>query len=1013
MPQCVAAARAPAPARAAPASPDVAAFLEEMDALVAGSGVVGHALYTAYAENTLPNLPEALRLHTAQYRAFAAPFVGYIDAILAHGDEEAASVLRENLAEEQGGLDADGAAELTANGMDPADVAGVPHKELAARFAKAISAPELRDAEHMPEVLHLRDTMWALCRQSACAGVAALCYGSEAIVRDQYTQFYAGVQHAFPKLPARDTVFFPLHILCDDGHAAALQRLAGGYAATAAGREEMHAAAAQILAARRQFCDAMYEKATALAPAAPAALYDKQSGNWARTKPLCLSDFTARPKIFDLCAPGLEGARVLDLGCGEGYCARELKKRGAGRYVGMDISEKMIDAAKALETAEPLGIEYVAGSACDAVQTLRAHALPMEYDLVIAVFLFNYVTTEDMRTIMQQAESVLRPGGRFIFSVPHPAFPFWKRPSAQKFPFCFELDEAGGGYFAARDQLFSGKIWRVDGVDLNVQCVHKTLDDYTRAIQATFAVAGAGAAVNLTELHADERLQELMPEFFGNLDGIPLHCAFHVEKPDTSSMVVAGWERNAWPPGIARHPAAHTVPVPAVLAHAFAGVYRAWTAAGITAESVQTADLDAHREVAERLRALAGPLRERLAGAGTKLGFGLVDARSVLAAVGPDEGDGALRMFYYLLAAQLGGVMEKRGRLYDVYNRGLDVREEDVLFSATNAASGYHTDSTDRFYFPDVVGLMCLHADNSPANAAADAGTLYLANACNVYGQVIDDAPGRVVRALHTPLVRDYIGKGFGGCGAKPQQLLADNKTPLFAPSRNPAASQSLTARYMRFWTEAGHAKVGLAVPKDAAAAMDAVDAAIAHDVPLIKVRLERGQMIFTNNHTIMHHRTAYEDRPEGPRRHMVRVWVGLSGGDAFLPVAAPAQAPAAQAQAEADGPRMDLRQLHATLVAMERRADAAERRAGAAEALMKQLADRLAPPPAKPERQAASVGRACPAPFSAPPRADPLRRTPGASPHRHPPVARTLGRPPVKAHERSRTAAVSHAPRS
>ncbi|MCE1892621.1 class I SAM-dependent methyltransferase, partial [Enterobacter hormaechei] len=43
----------------------------------------------------------------------------------------------------------------------------------------------------------------------------------------------------------------------------------------------------------------------------------------------------------------IRGKSVLDLACGYGYFGRELHRRGAEKVVGIDISEKMIELAKA------------------------------------------------------------------------------------------------------------------------------------------------------------------------------------------------------------------------------------------------------------------------------------------------------------------------------------------------------------------------------------------------------------------------------------------------------------------------------------------------------------------------------------------------------------------------------------------------------------------------------------------------------------------------------------------
>src|SRR6185503_8112351 len=51
------------------------------------------------------------------------------------------------------------------------------------------------------------------------------------------------------------------------------------------------------------------------------------------------------------------GREILDVGCGNGYFARALARRGA-RVAGIDISPRMIEHATRQEAAEPLGIEY-------------------------------------------------------------------------------------------------------------------------------------------------------------------------------------------------------------------------------------------------------------------------------------------------------------------------------------------------------------------------------------------------------------------------------------------------------------------------------------------------------------------------------------------------------------------------------------------------------------------------------------------------------------------------------
>ena len=248
-------------------------------------------------------------------------------------------------------------------------------------------------------------------------------------------------------------------------------------------------------------------------PSDARALYDQTAPNWSRHQPSSLSDYTARPQVMALCEP-LAGKLVLDLGCGEGYCSRMLRQRGA-EVVGLDVSERMIALARQSEREHPLGIRY---DTSDAVTTDLGDA---SVDLVVAVFLFNYLGVEQMHKTMANVHRMLRPGGHFVFAVPHPAFAFMREGAP---PFFFDIGSAG--YFSARDRLFSGRIWKRDGSALDVQLMHKTLQDYFEGLRG----AGFGAMPSVTELTVTRDMVDMDEDFFGPLFDLPLHLAVKVAR---------------------------------------------------------------------------------------------------------------------------------------------------------------------------------------------------------------------------------------------------------------------------------------------------------------------------------------------------------------------------------------------------------------------------------------------------------------------------------------------------
>lgn len=245
----------------------------------------------------------------------------------------------------------------------------------------------------------------------------------------------------------------------------------------------------------------------------PRTLYNESAERWVRHQADSLSDFTARPRIVELCGD-IRDARVIDLGCGEGYVSRTLRRQGAN-VMGIDISEEMIRRARAAEAAEPLGIEYRVGDASQLEIDQR------DVDLVVAVFLLNYLELEQTRQAMKTMHDLLRPGGRLVFAVPHPGFPF---VSSTRRPFYF--DPSGSGYFSGRDRQFSGQIWKRSGQPLEVLFIHKTFQDYFEAL----AGAGFERMPRVEELRVTEEHLALDPDFFGPVADVPLHVAFCVER---------------------------------------------------------------------------------------------------------------------------------------------------------------------------------------------------------------------------------------------------------------------------------------------------------------------------------------------------------------------------------------------------------------------------------------------------------------------------------------------------
>jgi ubiquinone/menaquinone biosynthesis C-methylase UbiE len=128
-------------------------------------------------------------------------------------------------------------------------------------------------------------------------------------------------------------------------------------------------------------------------------------------------------------AGDVAGKTVIDLACGEGYYTRALRRQGAARVVGVDLSHAMIGLAVAEEARRPLGVEYRVGD----VRSLR---VPGEFDLAFAAYLLNYArTAEELAQMCRAVARALRPGGRFVTANSNPKEPTAAFPAGRAYGF--------------------------------------------------------------------------------------------------------------------------------------------------------------------------------------------------------------------------------------------------------------------------------------------------------------------------------------------------------------------------------------------------------------------------------------------------------------------------------------------------------------------------------------------------------------------------------------------------
>src|SRR5882672_2365942 len=166
-----------------------------------------------------------------------------------------------------------------------------------------------------------------------------------------------------------------------------------------------------------------------------------------------------------------------------------------------------------------------------------------------------------------------------------------------------------------------------------------------------------------------------------------------------------------------------------------------------------------------------------------------------------------------------------------------------------------HTDSCD------LVGLACLRD-------AKTGGVSRLTSAISVHNTLLEEYPEALER-----LYRGYVFHRRGE--EQPGELP-------YTPYRVPVYSNTdgkISARYVRTYVEAGEAAADRPMDDGGLAVLDRLEEVSKRPDLMLDFTLQPGEIYFTNNYTILHARTAFDDfEDENRRRHLLRLWLEVPG---------------------------------------------------------------------------------------------------------------------------------------
>lgn len=245
--------------------------------------------------------------------------------------------------------------------------------------------------------------------------------------------------------------------------------------------------------------------------------YDASAGSWAKRQREgrnVAHEYLEKPAMYAK-LPSLVGKSVLCIGCGSGEECGYLKKQGAERVVGIDISRGLIEQAK----YEYPDVEF-------AVMDMERMNFPEEsFNYAYSSLATHYA--EDWRTILKPLHKALKKDGIFLFSTHHPVK--WganlskEQGESTTLMGYTRYDDGKADIYG--DYLNTRKIDHNLRSDLRVSYYHKPLSEIFKEIRESgFEV------LDFLEPKALEGAKKEKPDFYEVHQKIPLFMILELKK---------------------------------------------------------------------------------------------------------------------------------------------------------------------------------------------------------------------------------------------------------------------------------------------------------------------------------------------------------------------------------------------------------------------------------------------------------------------------------------------------
>ena len=176
-------------------------------------------------------------------------------------------------------------------------------------------------------------------------------------------------------------------------------------------------------------------------------------------------------------------------------------------------------------------------------------------------------------------------------------------------------------------------------------------------------------------------------------------------------------------------------------------------------------------------------------------------------------------------------------------------------YHQTKEGGSYHTDSPQWLNTPDYIALLCVR----PAKIG---GTSKFLSAYSIHNKLFQNNK-TALKELYNDFHFDKRG-----------EFKEDESPTVFKPIFEYENNQ-LSLRYLRDYIDKGHQIQNQPLTKTQNDSLDQFDEITKDESITVNYDLQSGDMVFFNNHRVLHGRTSFEDYEEPElKRYLVRTWI-------------------------------------------------------------------------------------------------------------------------------------------